>query len=319
MTDEEAKTLFNKGWSFFNVYSIRELRDIFILCRYNLGLTLSQFTSIVEKNIEFEEREWTERRVLEILNALKNIKLLDLEGKPLADYFSIEQLNKPLTDIDKTIFEQIFFSYFRFKELSSWFISPEKEFHKEYFLVTKERLINESRPLYFFSNNSRFTNNFVYSIEDQPAIRYVIEDHMSHLMRFWDVYLKWGTTLGVLEKFSLSVLHVKIDKTKDVTTAYFIKPFKKFDFLGFLSKHFDSRSIFIPQLIFEIAQVFKYSVIEIKNFIIEEIKQNDSLTYERTSEIFIIKGRESKRKIREATYLYPQIDNNYISHLIIRK
>lgn len=319
LTDEEAKRIYNKGWSFFNVYSIRELRDIFIIYSKNEGLSLFEFTSIVNQYVKYEEREWNERRVLEILNALKNLKMIGGDVKTISNPFPYEELNGPLTPHDKEIFILHFFSYFRFKEISSWFISPEELFHQDYIYLTKERILNESKVICYYSNNSRFTNTFLYLDNIHSHIRYAIPNHMSHVMRFWDVYLKWGTTLGILEKFSLSVLNIKIDASKDVNVAYFIMPFKKFDFISYVRTRFNSRDIFIPQIIFEIAKEFKYSIEEIKRFILEEIKTNDKLTYERTSEIFIIKGKQSEKKIKEATYLYLQIDDNYISHLIIRK
>ena len=81
LSDEKAKEIYKKGWSFFNVYSLRELRDIYIIYTENIGLTIAQLYNIVEQLINFEEKDWSERRVLENINALKNLKYLDVDGR----------------------------------------------------------------------------------------------------------------------------------------------------------------------------------------------------------------------------------------------
>lgn len=320
LTDEEAKIRYNKGWSFFNIYSLRELRDIYLVHKENINLNVPKLSKIVNQKVNYEDKIWSERRVLENINALKNIKLLDQDGGILKDIFSRSEINSPLTKDELSVFSDIFFSYFRFKELSSWFISPSKEFHKDFEKLTKANFIDDSKPILYFADKNRFTDTFLY--DDQPLKdKYIISNKMSHLMRFWDVYLKWGLILGIIDKFNLSTLNIKTKDNKELSMAYFTKPFVTFDLMDYIRDRasLNTRNIFIPQLIFEIAKENRYSVNEIKAFIISQIQENDKLTYERTSEIFIIKGKQSKKKIREATYLYPTINDNYVSHLIIRK
>jgi hypothetical protein len=320
LSDDDAKKIYNKGWSFFNVYSLRELRDIYTINRLNPGLSVAKLYKLVDRQINFEEKEWSERRVLENLNALKNTKLIDFDGGVIKNAFINSELNSPLSSEDKDSFSELFFSYFRFKELSSWFISPEKSWHDRFNDLVKSDFIYKSKPLVYMANNNRFTDTFIYET-DHPTRKYIIEDSMSHLMRFWDVYLKWGSTLNVIDKFNLSPLQIKSKDNKELSMAYFIRPFQEFDLLSFIQNKtlFNTRNIFLPQLVFELAKEFMYSIDAIKNRIVSEIKSNSQFTYERTSEIFIIKGKQSKKRIREATYLYPTINDSYISHLIIRK
>ena len=179
--------------------------------------------------------------------------------------------------------------------------------------------LDNSKPLYFLSDSNRFTDTFLTDVE-KPEYKYIIENSMSHLMRFWDVYLKWGTTLQILDKFNLTRLDIRSKDKKDISIAYFIKPLQVFDLVEYiLFKGLGPREVFIPYLIFKIVEDFRYSVEDIKNFLVSEINANDKLTYERTSEIFIIKGKQSPRRIKEATYLYPLINDNFISHIIVRR
>ena len=49
------------------------------------------------------------------------------------------------------------------------------------------------------------------------------------------------------------------------------------------------------------------------------IREKDELTYERTSEIFLIKGKNTQKAIDMATYLFPKMNDSYISTLILRQ
>lgn len=320
LTDEEAKVIYKKGWSFFNVYSLRELRDIYIIYRENVGLNIPKLFKIVDQVVSYDDKVWSERRVLENINALKNIKFIDQEGAILKYVFENRTINSLMTNEDLEVFQNVFFSYFRFKELSSWFISPEADFHYNFEILTQNEIVEHSRPVFYFSDNNRFTDTFLYDITN-ISTKYIISDKMTHLMRFWDVFIKWGTTLKIVDKFNLSALQTKTKDQKEISIAYFVRPFEHFDLMDYIrkTKSPTTRNIFIPELIFGIAKENRYSVNDIKFFLINQIKENDKFTYERTSEIFIIKGKQSKKKIKEATYLYPIINDSYVSHLVIRK
>lgn len=305
------------GWSFSNIYSLKALRDIFIIISDADDKGVGNVTSIFREKWGNDSKNWDERTVLEYIKALKNFRLINRDNSTTKACFENREVSSPLNQDDLGIFREIFYSYFRFMEISSWFISPD--YHKYFETISEEILIEKSAPLYFFCNANRFTDTFLYSIENN-SFKYIIEDRMSHLMRFWDVFLKWGTTLGVVDKFNLSRIGIKAND-KDLSIAYFIKPFERFNLLKFItnSDRFDSQEIYLPDLIFEIARTYRFSVKEIKSFIVEELNTNDKFTYERTSKIFIIKGKESRKKIEDATYLYPIVDDSFVSHLILRK
>ncbi len=318
LSDDEVKIRYDKGWSFSNVYSLKPLRDIYLISTYSERKSLGGITKDLRASAEKDYNDWNERKVLEYINALKNFQLLRNDYSISEKGFERKEISSSLTDQDLDLFKDVFFSYFRFKEISTWFIKPIKEIHRNFERFESIDYIFGSSPLYYFSLDSRFTNSFLTSVEN-PKILYQIDDSMTHLMRFWDVYLKWGTTLNVIDKFSLKPIGYKTGIDKDLSIAYFIKPFEKFNLVEFIQSNFTGRHIRIPDLIFEIVRNYRFSIDEIKNFLVSEIKRNDKLTYERTSEIFLIKGKTTTKNQKDATYLYPMMQGNYLSHIILRK
>lgn len=314
LSDEEAGERYSR-WSYVNIYSLKDLKDIYLISQLASNKTTKEITKRVNETIDSQEL-WEERKVLEYLNALVKFGLLDSAYNTKGIFFEKSRINGDLSNDDLNILRSIFFNYFRFKELSSWFINPENNFHNGFETLTESDYIDNSNLLYFYCDRSRFNDTFLTDIEN-CTIKYVIDSDI--LMRFWDVYLKWGITLNVLDKFNVSKLLGKYGINKEISLAYFIKPFNSFDLINFIEKNFDSKHILIPELLFEIVKQYRYSVSEIKSFIVSEIQNNQKLTYERTSEIFLIKGKTSKKNIESATYLFPKINNSYVSHLIIRK
>ncbi|MCI2229911.1 hypothetical protein MC378_12105 [Polaribacter sp. MSW13] len=319
LSDEDAKIKFNKGWTYSNIYSLRALRDVYLVLKYPFKKDLKTISIEVEKKVIPESKDWNERKVLEYLNALVNFQLVYQDYSIKSEVFINSVINSDISTSDTFVFKEIFFSYFRFKEISSWFINPSIEFHENYEVLNEIDFITQSKHLYFYKIENRFYNRLINNIESIKYI-YKINDELSHLMRFCEVYIKWGTYLKIIDKFNLSLIDFKTDIDKNLTLVYFIKPFKKFDLVNYIAnKPFKNRQISIPELIFKIVNDFSFSVESVKKFIINEIHSNDKLTFERTSEIFIIKGKNSIGNIKDATYLYPIINNNYISHLILRK
>lgn len=316
LSDKEAGEQFSR-WSYLNIYSLIALRDIYLITRDVEIKTKTNITEAVNKSLILKEK-WEERKVLEYLNGLVKFGLLDSNYNVATNAFENSIINSELSHDDYKILRYIFFNYFRFKELSSWLINMELDFHKNFNNLNELNFINDSSPLYYFSDKNRFTDSFLLNLEINKKLL-IIDNNMSHLMRFWDVFLKWGITLNILDKFNLSFLGYKVENDKDISIVYFIRDFEKFDLIDFIKEKFNSRHIWIPELILEIAKTYRYSVNDIKDFIISEILNDDRLTFERTSQIFITKGKESAKRIKEATYLYPQIKDNYISNIILRK
>jgi hypothetical protein len=314
LTDKEAEQYFAQ-WSYVNIYSLQDLKDIYLIASSVKEKTVKEITKKVNELIK-SEIKWEERKVLEYLNALVKFKLLDSGYTRNKKYFTSD-INEELNSNDLIILKDIFFNYFRFKEISSWFISPTPENHKFFNNHTSFDYIHFSNPLYFCSERSRFTDTFFLDINNINK-KFIIESDI--LMRFWDVYLKWGVTMNILEKFNISKIGEKtIFENKEVSIVYFVKPFNNFNLILFIQQNFNSRHIWIPELIHKIVKNYRYSVIDIKSFIVTEVLSNPRLTYERTSEIFLIKGKTKVEKIENATYLFPKINDTYISNIILRK
>lgn len=115
-----------KGWTLSFVYSLIELRDVYIVIKKNghNGVTYKDFSNkYLRGKIPYYKKEWDEkgRRYLEIRNALVNFGLLNAKTlECIGDYFNVDTLpGSPLTLHDEIIFKQIYFRYFRFKEMTS--------------------------------------------------------------------------------------------------------------------------------------------------------------------------------------------------------
>lgn len=320
LSDKEAAVKYNKGWSYSNVYFLQPVKDIYLIIKN------SDSTKLNNKNIREQylkvttdlSHKWSERKILEYVNGIKNFGLIDQDYKVLIEVFNDSVAGNAITENDLIDFKNIFFNYFRFKEIASWYISPTQETHRKFELVNIEWLTNCSKPLYAMKDG-KFFNKIILQLENNKAV-YVIDEKSSHLMRFYEVFLKWSTELKLMEKFNLNLINIKTADNKDITISYFVKPFKPFDLRKFIEElNLNKRQVSIPELVFQAAKEFCYSIDELKKFIVSQIETNDDFTYERTSAVFIVKGRNNKEKIIAATYLYPIINDSYVSHLIIRK
>lgn len=316
LSDMEAGENYTK-WSYVNIYSLKDLKYVYFI---SLSVNRENKTvkEIAQKLNEFKplKEKWEERKVLEYLNALVKFELLDAEYNSKGNSFEGSYVDDELTDVDIEILRNIFFTYFRFRELSAWFVNPERDSKHNLKHLSKEDFISKSNTLYFYSERTRFTDTFFMDLNN-TEYKYIIESDI--VMRFWDVYLKWGTSLKVLDKFNLSKTGQRAPIKKEISVAYFIKPFYEFDLIDFIKSNFSSKQILIPELIFQIVRSYRFSVSDIKAFIVFQVENNSKLTYERTSEIFLIKGKTKLKNIKAVTYLFPKINNSYISHLIIRK
>lgn len=302
-------------WSFINVYSLKDLRDVYLVTCQSKSKSINDITTGYNEQLK-PLPKWSKRKILEYVNALVKLKFLNAEYSPMGDFFINSILKTPLTLSEKESLRGVFFDYFRFKELSAWFVNPDGEATQNLNTISKEICINSSSPLYFCSEGSRFTNAFFRNIT-YPVTKYYIENEI--VMRFWDVFLTWGRTLNIIEKFNISRILRKENLDRELSIAYFVRPFENFDLIGFLQSHFNTSHIPLPEIILKAGETFRYSVSDLHEFIISEILSNPSLTFERTSEIFLIKGANDKKKVESLTYLHPKIENSFISHLVLRK
>lgn len=320
--DEAAyQSRFQKGWSLSSVYNFSELRDVYLALKQwnNDRFELNDFFLYCENiNLPYVKTEWNKRRLLEHVNALKNFSLIDSNEQANNGAFKNSTIGSKLTTEDLSLFRNIYFQYFRFREMFYWFLgNPQKNSNFDSIVGLSENdIIEKSIPLYNFSIKSRFTDSFIYELKNNPTI-YYIDKQNEDLMRFWDVFIKWGTSLKIIEKFSLRNLEIKTINDKHIACAYVINyQNPDLNLIEFINDNFSGNYIYLPELVFQIATSFRLSIAMVQKFIIEQYKvHKEYLSFERTSEIFI-----KKKDIREGdTVLFPKYNDSYISHLIVRK
>ena len=115
----------HKGWSFSNVYSFEEMRDIYLLLlnQNNICSVESFSMNEVIPKVKPRGKEWTSRRVREILNAMVNFRWFtrDVNGTvyqiaTISPLFSQESFGEDLNEEDYNIFKKTFLTYERFRE-----------------------------------------------------------------------------------------------------------------------------------------------------------------------------------------------------------
>ena len=156
-------------------------------------------------------KSWTLRNILEIVNALKNFHLISSSNnKPYnCKLFSY---NRELTQQDYNVFKDIYFNYFRFQEFHKLFIGNRD--------LSIEMLLSDSQPIYSISRGSRFTNNFLINKDTLVEI----DQKKTEIMRFWDVYVKWGEVLGILKKYPLKAFGIQLTlPVKFPSIVYFVR------------------------------------------------------------------------------------------------
>ncbi|MGE0634870.1 MAG: hypothetical protein AB7G44_02885 [Bacteroidia bacterium] len=324
ISDSEAKSLGSikgKGWSFTNIYHLIELRNVFLALKiHSFNGDIKNFTKYCIDKLPYEEKKWNYRKVEEYINALRNFGILGERNLIENDFFEDNSFDSPLSQKDINSLKTIYYGYFRFKEIHSWFLSINPLDRKDSIeKVDSKDLISKSNKLYSFSYNSRFTDAYITELKDNTKVFYLDNNNKMNraLMRLWDVYVKWGRTLGVLEKFSLDQVGISLEKKKLLNCTYHLKDDKpKFKLFDYIFLNFGKQKVFLPDLVFKIACEERLSIEAINNFIIEEYLHNREIfNIENTSEIFI-----KVRKLREKeTMLYPLYRDSYISHINVIK
>lgn len=309
----EANIELSKGWSFSYVYFFNELRDLYLLIeKYGYKNNSTLLDLCIKEKIYPEKKDyWTERNILERVNALKNFGLITIEGKVMAENVFSTKFGDELSIKDKLVFKDIFFRYFRFREILSWMINPyDLDRLKLMEDISEEYVIENSKVIFPFISEGRFTNSIFFELKNNTDI-FVIEQKDSDLMRFWDVFVKWGVTLGLMDKFQLKWVGINtFPVLKSLSCIYMIKRMPTgFSLLNFIKTNYRSKYIYIPDLIMEIILKYRFSLSDIKDMIVNQSLENKELiSMQRTSEIFV----EEKEKI-----LLPMHRNFYISHLLL--
>ena len=130
-------------------------------------------------------------------------------------------------------------------------------------------------------------------------------------MRFWDVYTKWGTTLQVLNKCSLSSLEIS-SQNEELKNAYLINlsvPVPdNFSILDYVTNVLNSKYIYIPALERELIIEYRFSIESVKEkLVIETNQRSNEYRLQRTSEMLVDGNTKA---------LLPYVENVFMSHLI---
>ena len=281
-------------WSYFNVYYLLDLKYIVRAYIDNRGFkTISDLHQYCLRNgIKSQSGdEWTDRKLLEDVNCLKKIGIL--RGNVCrSDELFKNSVGKELTHEDLLIFKYIFESYERFKDFHAFFYDSNNI---------------KNKVVYASKSNSRFFNRFFVTDSQKE---YFIKDDLSYIMRFWDVYLKWGTELGVLQKISVKALGLSPPLSqKDMIIVYFteIMP-PDFSILNFCQNEYGPDYVYIPQLYWMIACKYRFDIKTMRDRLIKEcLLPNSKYRLQRTSSVFVNE--------REAE-IFPLIGNQFMSHLL---
>jgi hypothetical protein len=331
ITKKEARVLGEgeKGWSLSSTYYLTEIRDIYLALKRKRYENLKVFTEFcLSIDLPFVRTPWKERRIYENLNALKNFSLINDRYEIVRTAFDNSKIGDKLSGEDLAVFRQTYFTYFRFKEILSWFVdlnpASRLALANE---VTKADVENSSQVLFVFSENGRLKDNFLDRLEDN-ATRYFIkykhenfdgvkEKGNEDLMRFWDVFVRWGTELNVLEHFSLRDLDITTSSGSDIVCCYVINNnHPDINLLDYIATNYNDSYIHLAELVFRIATQYRLSVRKAQELIMDQYRiHREFLSLERTSEIFI-----RLHEIRdEDIVLFPKYNDAYISHMVVRR
>ncbi len=288
-----------KRWSYSNVYYLEDLKLIYnVLCQDGVS-TIAEILEKcqLDKLESINGKSWTLRNILEIVNALKNFHLISSSNnKPYnCKLFSY---NRELTQQDYNVFKDIYFNYFRFQEFHKLFIGNRD--------LSIEMLLSDSQPIYSFSRGSRFTNNFLINKDTLVEI----DQKKTEIMRFWDVYVKWGEVLGILKKYPLKAFGIQLTlPVKFPSIVYFVRSMpQEFSIFNFIDNEFSSDYLYIPDIIECIIRKKRFSLEQIKTKLYEEcVYDSNHYRPQSTSAIFINKHEE---------ILFLKIGNMYMTHLL---
>lgn len=293
-----------KRWSFSYVYFLEDLRNIYRVYDENKIDTIASLSNICsEIDLKSQSgKKWTNRSLLELVNALKNFKLLDIENKVIkSGLFSNTLPDEPLSSEEVDFFKAIYFSYFRFVEFHRLMLGCDN--------INVASMENLSMPLIAYMQDTRFTNRFIVSRESQLKIAGIPDEH-SDMMRFWDVYVKWGVALNLLKKYPLKPFGISTTPSvKGLSIVYFCREMPRdFSVFDYVTNEIQGSYIFIPDIIYSIIQNKRYTAEDIIDKLVEEsTTKSDIYRAQSTSAIFITD---------KENFLFPKIGNTYITHLL---
>ena len=294
-----------KRWSFSFVYYLEDLRNVYRLYdEYEIDSIPALLQKCKELGMKsWNGKDWNQRNLLELVNALKNFKWLSVDDNKVVrkGLFAKTCSEDPLTGDEKEVFKEIYFSYFRFCELHNLFIGDNG--------IMNERNINESSPVIYYMQDSRFTNRFITKSKAQTRIVGLADEH-SDMMRFWDVYVKWGVSLDVLRKYPLKPFGINtVPQTKGLSIAYFYtKMPKDFSVFDYMLNEMQGLYLFIPDVIYSLIYDRHFAAEDVLERIVEESIANPNTFRAQSTSAIFINDKEN--------FLFPKIGNAYITHLL---
>lgn len=306
-----------KGWSYSFVFDLLELKNVYIALKNIPYTSKNEFSEkAIRSGLPYSKTPWEGRRILEHLNALINFGLITSTYEIVNNAFPESAYSKVLTDLDRDLFTKIYHEYFRFREIHSWLLNPIQTDHAEFIRsVNDTRLAQDSKPIFPFQMTGRFNDAFILSLTNNTDIFRMPsngDDTNGALLRFWDVYVKWGQELKLLEKFNLKNLDYQLSASgRSLSCVYYVsKEMPHLDLWEFIRSEYSGNYIHIPKLILKIALKYRLRIDEIKKLIVEQASASSSrFSLQRTSEIFI--------KNSEKDFV-PMYKNSYVSHLLLQ-
>lgn len=322
---EDYRKVENKGWSYSSVYSLEEVRDMYILLSSIKYKNLRELTiNEVIPKVQSRGKKWSERRVLEILNALVNFKWIEkldhtsaYKVKETGPKFDKTSFGSELSEKDMTIFKQIFFSYSRFIEFISLYGCKT---HSDLANAT----LRDSVALFSVRGNHKFTDTFFTEIENNTELRCInfTDDHgkkNTPCMMFWDVFISWAKSLQLIESFNSKMFDYSLSDGRSFSCSYFLSSdaIKPPSLPELLTMYFPGeKMVDTNQIVWKICTLYRKSIKEAKEYVISQYKKHKrGIGIVRSSEIFI--NKSDKR--HDSDIGYPLYNGSYISHLIINK
>lgn len=293
-----------KRWSFSFVYYLEDLRNIYrIYDEFEIDSIPALYKKCEEIGLaSWNGKKWNQRNLLELVNALKNFQLLSVDNKvSKKGLFADCRVEEPLTEDEKKVFKNIYLSYFRFCEFHKLFV-------KDWDYDSNKNL-TATKPLIYYMQGARFTNRFILSTEPEIEIVGLSNEH-SDMMRFWDVFLKWGVSLNMIRKYPLKPFGINtIPPTKGLSITYFYNKIPKgFSVFEYMLKEMQGSYLYIPDVIYSLIFDKHFAAEDVLIKIVEESMTNpDIFRAQSTSAIFIDE---------KENFLFPKLGNTYITHLL---
>ena len=118
-----------KKWSYSYVYFLEDLKLVYNLLCNDTTRTIPHLLNTCNSHniISKSGKKWTNRNLLEIVNALKNFGLISMDKNIPINVNLFSNKEDSLTDQDVKIFKDIYISYFRFREFHQLFINSEQQ------------------------------------------------------------------------------------------------------------------------------------------------------------------------------------------------